>query len=137
MSTNRKREILDLLESGKINAEEAAKMLNEVAAGSAEDAEAVEAQTGSTKLATKTSGGNGPSMFRVRVRNLETGDSKVSVNIPLRMLKFGLKLGGRFSPELEGFDINEINEMMTDMEIGMLVEVENEESNEHVQVYVE
>ena len=79
----------------------------------------------------------GEHAFHVRVRNLETGQNKVTVNIPLRMLKFGLKLGSRFSPELEGINLNEMTEMMGGMESGMLVEVQDEEGNEHVQVYID
>jgi hypothetical protein len=31
--------------------------------------------------------------FRVRVTNLETGRTKVNVNLPLGLVKFGLRLG--------------------------------------------
>lgn len=134
MTTESKKEILELLESGKISAEKAARMLSEPGRAAAEqtdpDPPASSSESGKTT-------GSRPSMFRVRVSNMDTGENKVSVNIPMRMLKFGLKLGGRFSPELEGLDFAEINEMLTDVESGMLVEVQNDESNEHVQVFLD
>lgn len=134
--TNSKKEILTLLENGKINAEEAAQMLS--GAGSAAPAEpASEKEPSSSSVEKEKAVANEPSMFHVRVRNLETGENKVSVNIPVRMLKYGLKLGGRFSPDLEGLNLGEINDMMTDIERGILVEVQNDESNEHVQVYLD
>ena len=81
--------------------------------------------------------GKEPSWFRVRVANLETGKNRVTVNIPVRMMKFGLKIGSRFGPEIENLDWNELTGMMQDMKSGMLVDVQDEESNEHVQVYLD
>lgn len=136
MSNDRKREILELLENGQISADEAAQMLSadpEAQTAGDQAPEATDVPLGEES----NKSGDGPSMFRVRVRNMKTGENKVSVNIPVRMLKFGLKLGSRFSPELEGLDLNEINGLVTDMESGMLVEVQNDENNEHVQVYIE
>jgi hypothetical protein len=75
--------------------------------------------------------------LRVRVTNLETGKRKVSVNVPLGLMKWGLALGSHFTPELEGFDWDE---MVTDLDQyaeGFLVEVEDEEDNERVEVYIE
>ncbi len=133
MSTYSKKEILEQLEAGKIDATEAAKLLSQIASDQAETTPVVE----KSSEAIVVNKSNGPSTFHVRVRNLETGENKVTVNIPLRMLKFGLKLGGRFSSELEGLDFDDINEMMADMDSGMLVEVQDEESKEHVQVYID
>jgi hypothetical protein len=140
MSTNHKKEILELLESGKINAAEAARLLNESSPETTPaevEAVAVEKAPLPYKNQGPDTSTKSPTMFRIRVQNMETGKNKVSVNIPIRMLRLGLKLGGRFSPELAGFDFHEINEMMGEMEGGMLVEVEDEESLEHVQVYIE
>jgi ribosomal protein L7/L12 len=136
MSTNHKKEILELLESGKIDAAEAARLLSEPSeemAAQKADPIAVEKEP---ILASEGSSKSG-SMFRVRVRNMETGKNKVSVNIPVRMLRLGLKLGGHFSPELRDLDLNEINELVSEMGGGMLVEVEDEESKEHVQIFVD
>lgn len=134
MSTMEKRDILELLESGKIDAEEAARLLS----GAKTNVSPIEKQPeDAVAPAEPVSAGDKPSMFRVRVRNLETGENKVSVNIPLRMFKLGMKLGGRFSPHLEGIPMAELNEMMTGMEKGMLVEVQDEVSQEHVQVYLD
>lgn len=132
---NTRQEILDLLAKGKITADEAAEMLNAVQSETADYPPAVEKQT--DPAAEPTTSGKQPSWFRVRVRNLETGQNKVSVNIPLPMLKFGLKLGRYFSPELDGMDFNELTGLMAEMGTGMLVDVQDEEDNEHVQVFVD
>ena len=135
-----RQEILELLGNGKITADEAAKMLSDVQIeiASTENIE-IEIEQDELKQAEKTavSGGKSPSWFRVRVRNLETGKSKVSVNIPIGMLKFGMKIGKRFTSELNDLNLDDISGMVNGMHTGMLVEVQDEESNEHVQVYLE
>ena len=136
-----RQEILELLAKGKISADEAAELLSSVQEKTTEAPPASEAATEPVQKAApepvfKTNGKK-PSWFKVRVRNLETGKNKVTVNIPLGMVDFGLKLGRHFAPELEGLDYEELTGMMKNMESGMLVEVEDEEDNEHVQIFVE
>jgi hypothetical protein len=130
MATSRK-EVLELLSSGKITADEAANLLNDA---QTETAAATEITPTEPVKAESSPEGGKPAWFRVRVNNLDTGKSKVTVNIPLRMLEFGLKIGKKFSPEL---DWNDFNGMVGDMTPGMLVDVRDEDSNEHVQVFIE
>ena len=136
MSEDQKREILELLENGKISAREAAEMLSN-APTKKRSAEWSADATGESAIEPTARRKAKRSMFRVRVRNMQTGENKVSVNIPVGIVKFGLKLGRRFSPDLESLDLDELSGLMSDMETGMLVEVQNDESNEHVQVFIE
>lgn len=138
MTTNRK-EILDLLAQGKITADEAAEMLSapNEAPAMPEPPEPAVAPFKEKAPAETAVSGKAPTWFRVRVRNLETGQNRVSVNIPVRMLKFGMKIGKQFTSELDELNWDEINGMINDMQSGMLVEVQDEESNEHVQVFLE
>jgi hypothetical protein len=85
----------------------------------------------------KQSNGSKGRWFRVRVKNLETGKNKVSVNIPMPMVKFGLKIGRQFSSELDQLNLDEMYNAMGNMENGMIVDVQDEESNEHVQVFID
>jgi hypothetical protein len=134
-----RKEILELLGQGKITADEAAKLL----ADAANPVEETAVPPQSLKIEVeeepvkKTYNGSSPSWFKVRVSNLETGKNKVSVNIPVRMLKFGMKIGKKFTSELDDLNWDDITGMVNDMQIGMLVEVQDEDSNEHVQVYLE
>lgn len=144
MSVSRS-EILDLLAKGKITAVEAADLLAqtdkpavETAVAPAQPAEkAVEKVSEIEIEEAALENGPTPAWFRVRVSDLETGKNRVSVNIPVRMLNWGLRLGRRFTTELDDLNWDEINTMMTDMKPGMLVEVQDEDSKEHVQVYLE
>ncbi len=142
MSKPTRMEILELLSNGKITAAEAANLLSDVGSDVGEPAAPEKAPPPPAEKAPSPSPaasaeGSEPSWFRVRVANLETGKNRVTVNIPIRMMKFGLKIGSRFSPEIENLDWNELTGMMKDMKSGMLVDVQDEDSNEHVQVYLD
>lgn len=140
MSKPSRMEILELLSNGKITAVEAANLLSDI--GEPTVAEKAPPPPPAEKAPVAPSApaapeGQEPSWFRVRVANLETGKNRVTVNIPVRMMKFGLKIGSRFSPEIENLDWTELTGMMKDMKSGMLVDVQDEDSNEHVQVYLD
>lgn len=133
-STNRK-EILELLAKGKITADEAADLLTSPAP-EAPEALKISIPPSEPPMVTKGDG-NTPSWLHVRVSDMKSGRNKVTVNIPIRMMQFGFKIGQRFSPELNDLDWNEISGMMQDMESGVLVDVQDEEDGEHVQIYVD
>ncbi len=152
MSTDERKEILDLLAQGKITVDEAATLLAQAKMPQVEpeievtqpkldvEVEAGE-QTEKPAPVPDFSGpvaatGRKPSWFRVRVNNLETGKSKVSVNIPVRMLKFGFTIASHFTPQMD-FDMAELESMLMDGESGLLVDVRDEESREHVQIYLD
>lgn len=145
MSKPSRMEILELLSNGKITAAEAADLLSNVGEPVKETAapppppaaKAPEPVKVTPAAPTEGQSDKEPNWFRVRVANLETGKNRVTVNIPVKMMKFGLKIGSRFSPEIENLDWNELTGMMQDMKTGMLVDVQDEDSNEHVQVYLD
>jgi hypothetical protein len=132
-----KKEILDKLAAGEISAADAAQLFNQPEETAATPKATTAPTSAPASVPEKALEDQSPSWFRVRVMNMETGKNKVSVNIPIRVLKLGLKIGGRFAPELQNLDWNEINSLMEDLQTGLLVEVQDEESNEHVQVFIE
>ena len=149
MSTTNRKEILDLLASGKISAEEASELLS--ALSTAPEAPEPPAQPLNVEIADafeepfapptpekpQPLKKNGLRWFHVNVRNLETGKSKVTVNIPLPLVNFGLKVGRHFSPELDGLDWDELSGLLQETGQGILVDVQDEEGNEHVRVYID
>ncbi|MCP4356916.1 MAG: DUF2089 domain-containing protein [Chloroflexi bacterium] len=137
MSTSHK-EILDLLANGKISATEAADLLSGV--GKEVEIDSDDSSPEDTiKVLKKETAVNSKkaSWLHVRVRDLESGRSKVTVNVPIGIVKFGLKIGGRFSPELNDLDWNDLESMMYETESGVLVDVQDEEGGEHVQVFID
>ena len=143
MSTVSRQEILNLLAAGKINAAEAAELLNNAATETevTDKEELLKAEFDVEPdikivdpMPAKPKNGR---WFRVRVKNLETGKNKVTVNIPMPMVKFGLKIGRQFSPDLNELDLDEMYAAIGESEQGMIVDVQDEESNEHVQVFID
>lgn len=81
--------------------------------------------------------GRQPRWLRVQVVNKQTGKNKVTVNVPFGMVKFGLGIARAFSPEMQGIELDDINEIFNQAEPGLLVDVQDDESNEHVRVFFE
>ena len=67
--------------------------------------------------------------------NSETGKNKVTVNVPFAMVKFGLDIAQVFSPDMKGVDLNEISELFANTDSGLLVDVQDDDSNEHVKIF--
>ena len=118
-------QILKMIEEGKISAEEGAKLLAALAAGSKADVARREAAGGSAK------------QFRVRVTDLASGRNKVNINIPMSLVNVGLKMGARFAPDIEGINFDEIVTAIKSGSQGKIVDVVDDEDGERVEIYVE
>ncbi len=75
--------------------------------------------------------------LKIRVRDTATGKNKVSITLPLGMVRFALALGSRFSDDMAGMDTDELMAFFKSGERGVLVEAEDEEDNEQVQIYLD
>ncbi len=116
--------ILQMLEEGKISPDEATTLLR--------------ALDGGHRAASGTLTPSGENRFlRVQVTDLSSGKAKVNVTIPMGLVGAGLRIAERFAPEFEGFDMEELEELLSSGAIGKMVEVRDEEDNELVEVYVE
>ena len=124
MSEERAR-ILQMVSDNKIDAQEAARLLGALNASPGSDDRAERAPTGRARW------------FRVRVTDMETGRTKVNVNLPLSLVKVGMRMGAHFAPEVEELDWDELMTAIQDGAAGKLVEVEDMEDGEKVEVYVE
>jgi hypothetical protein len=124
MSEERAR-ILQMVSENKIDAQEAARLLSALNAAPTPDEDAEAART------------RGARWFRVRVTDMETGRTKVNVNLPLSLVKVGLRMGAHFAPEVEELDWNELMTAIQDGANGKLVEVEDVQDGEKVEVYVD
>ncbi len=75
--------------------------------------------------------------FRVRVTDTHSGRNKVMVTIPYGLMEWGMKVGAQFSPELSRINMADFSELFQAGIEGKLVDVVDEESGEHVEVFVE
>ena len=126
MSEERAR-ILQMVSENKIDAAEGARLLSALN----------NATPGYNQAGNETTPKGTARWFRVRVTNMETGRTKVNVNLPLSLVKVGLRMGAHFSPEIQEFDWDELMVAIQEGAAGKLVEVEDVEDGEKVEVYVE
>ena len=126
-ATDERMLILRMIEDGKVSAEEGAKLLTSVGQEPAKQPKAMVTQRkpGSAQW------------FRVRVSDSRTGKMKATVNLPIGLMDWGLKVGAQFAPEMEGLDLNELSEILRSGADGKIVEVIDEEDGEHVEIYIE
>lgn len=84
------------------------------------------------------SNGQRPRWLKIRVRDLGSGRNKVSVTLPLGLVSFGLGIARRFGADFDDeHNIDQMWQMMKEGERGVLVDVEDEEDNEQVQIYLD
>jgi len=123
MSEERMR-ILKMLESRQISAKEAADLL-----AALDKPQPPRAPAGPEAVRGR--------WLRVRVTDLATGKVKVNVNVPLGLVDVALRMGARFAPKTETIDPQELLEAIRSGTQGKLVDVEDQESGEHVEMFVD
>ena len=136
-----RQEILQLLATGKISATEAAELLDSANRKDKGETNVLlptsESPTAAAlKEAEKSDSSARPSWLHVKVTDLKTGKGKVSINVPLGLVRYGFNIGRRYVPELEELDWDDLAGTMYE-EQGVLVDVMDEEDGEHVQIYVD
>lgn len=128
MTTSDERmKILKMIQDGKISAEEGMQLL------------AVLEGTSKVKghETSSTSAGKGGRFIRILVTNSDTGKTKVNVRMPISVVSAGVKMGARFSPQVEGLDVNELMGFIQSGETGKIIDVYDDEDREHVEIYIE
>ncbi|MGD2156764.1 MAG: hypothetical protein PVG32_07815 [Anaerolineales bacterium] len=124
-TTEERLKILKLIQEGKITAEEGAKLLSALSAST-------------KKKPRQTSKISSARRLRVRVTDLTSGKSKVNVNLPLKLVDAGLNIASQFAPdvELEGL-MSAVDEAIGDNMMGKIVEVIDEDDQEHIEIFIE
>ncbi|MBN1202933.1 MAG: hypothetical protein JXJ20_13875 [Anaerolineae bacterium] len=142
-----RKEILEMLSSGQIDVTRATEMLNEVQ--SASEAAAVPPTPAAPEEPAVPAASKPPAVpappdshkrrwLHIHVCDLESGESRVRVNVPLKLVNFGLKVGARFTDEMDSDMIQDVMAALNDEDVvGTLVEVEDMEDNERVHIYVD
>ena len=123
-ASEERMKILQMLEEGKIAADEATTLLRALDGGQ-------RATPGAPSISSDSR------FLRVQVTDINSGKAKVNVTIPMGLVGAGLRMAERFAPEFEGFDLQELEELLASGAIGKMVEVRDEEDNELVEIYVE
>ena len=144
-----RKEILEMLSQGQIDVERATELLAQAPASPApEPPPAPEAAEPPQPLPVpspapppappRPAAPGKPHWLHIEVNELDSGRNRVRVNVPLGLMRFGIKIGARFTNELERDVVDEMLQALDGEEIGgTLVEVEDVEDNERVHIYVD
>lgn len=133
VTTEERIQILKMVQEGKISAEEAAQLLEEM-----EGVEKISIpKTEETQFPAPEGLGRKPRWLRVRVTDTDSGRPRVNVRLPISMVNIGLKMGTRFAPEIEGLQTDELMKIIEAGEIGQIVDVMDDKDGEHVEVFLE
>lgn len=131
MATSEERlKVLKMVQEGKITAEVATELLKALDSTSRKSEPDDRATIGMP-------GKGGGRFFRVRVTDTDTGRTRVNIRLPLGMVTAGMRMGMRFSPEVEGLDATRMAEALASGETGQIMDVYDDEDGEHVEVFIE
>jgi len=150
-----RKEILEMLSHGQIDVERASELLAQTPAGPAPDTPPAP-QTPPPEAAAeppqpppipspapppappRPAAPGKPRWLHVEVSELDSGRNRVRVNVPLGLMRFGIKIGARFTNELDRDVVNDVVQALDGEAIaGTLLEVEDVEDNERVHIYVD
>ena len=116
--------ILRMIQEGKINAEEGAKLLA-----------ALRESRKEVRAIAPPGRGGGKGMLRVRVTDMVTGKAKVSVNLPLGLVDAGMNIASQYAPDV---NFSEIAAAIRQGQMeGKIVDVIDEEDGEHIEVFID
>lgn len=120
--THERLKILKMIEEGKISAEDGARLLAALSKG---DRQRTVPQAGEAKW------------LRIRVTDSDTGKVTVNVNIPIGLVNVGLRMGARFVPDMEGFELEELSEALRQGLKGKVMDIIDEDEGQRVEIFVE
>lgn len=125
MTTAEERmKVLKMINEGKITAEEGAKILKALTPPSAKP---TKGQSGKARW------------LRVHVTDMAAGKTKVKVNLPLKLMNVGLDIASQFAPEelSDAQMLEAIKEALNEDMLGKIVDVIDEEDQEHIEIFIE
>ncbi len=139
--------ILRMVEQGEINASEAVSLLSALSREKETGSDTSGPNTPEPPLSPESTvepafdAGQpvcpSPRWFRIRVTDLSSGRSKVTVNLPIGLVNWGMKMGARFSPEVSEFDFNGLSQALQSGAEGKLIDVVDDEDGEHVEIFID
>ena len=126
MVTSKERmKILKMINDGKITAEEGSQLLTALSSRSEKP----------KKNPGRSLAGH---MLRVKVTDMNSGKTKVNVNVPMKLVDAGLNIAAQYTPEMEDAQMMKaVKEALSENMLGKIVDVIDEEDQEHVEIFIE
>ncbi len=128
MTTSEERlKVLQMLKDNKITVEEAADLLNAL------DRNEPSATSHEQPVQNLPRG----RWMHITVTDKLTGKTKVNARLPLGVVDAGLKLGAKFSPELNEMDVSKLMDAIRQGEAGKVIDVDDSHDHPHVEIHIE
>lgn len=125
VTSEERMKILKMINDGKISAEEGSQLLSALSQRSDKPH-----RTARRSLSNQ--------MLRVRVTDMSTGKAKVNINVPMKLVNAGINIAAQFIPEMESAQMMEaVKEALAENLSGKIVDVIDEEDQEHVEIFIE
>ena len=125
VTSEERMKILKMVSDGKVSAEEGSQLIS-----------ALSQRTDDSKKSNKRSLSR--QTLRVRVTDMSSGKTKVNVNVPMRLVDAGLNIASQFVPEMENAQMMEaVKEALSENINGKIVDVIDEEDQEHVEIFID
>ena len=118
--------ILEMLEIGKITAAEAAKLLETLDKTNPDRMREKDVQP-------KEKG----EFFRIHITDTKSGKSRANIRIPLSIIGADEKFGADLTPNIAGVESEMLMKAARTGEVGKIIDVYDDEDNEHIEIYIE
>ncbi|MEN8242014.1 MAG: hypothetical protein ABFS17_08845 [Chloroflexota bacterium] len=124
VSSDERMKILDMIQEGKLNVDDGARLLSALGEGAS--------PRGGSRRRPKSN-----QTLRVRVSDLASGKTKVSANLPMALIDAGMSIASNFTVDVDGISLDQINDALQHGLTGKIVDVVQEDSGEHVEVFID
>jgi len=136
-NTDEKMRILNMVQEGKLSTQEAVQLLEAL------DFNPEEKTSYTESLPEFEVPTNGKAHWlKIVVTDQSSGKRKVNLRVPLALVRWGMKMGGKFNiggDALEDYDLQSLLDdgVLNEGQKGVLVDVEDDEDGEHVMITLE
>ncbi len=128
-TSNERLKILKMVQERKISAEEGIELLDLISEKNPKG--------NASKTDSDTQARTAAQWFRVVVTDTQSGKTRVNVRLPVSLVNAGMKMGARFSPQIDGLDRKQLLEFLQSGTTGKVIDVLDDDGGEHVEVYIE
>jgi hypothetical protein len=128
-TSNERLKILKMVQERKISAEEGIELLDLIS----EKTPKGNASNPDSDTLARTAA----QWFRVVVTDTQSGKTRVNVRLPVSLVNAGMKMGARFSPQIDGLNRKQLLDFLQSGTTGKVIDVLDDDGGEHVEVYIE
>lgn len=75
--------------------------------------------------------------LKIQVSDMSTGRRQVNITLPIGFVSLALGIAKRFNPDMRDMDTDELATLFKSGQRGMLIDVEDEDDNKKVQIFMD